>query len=705
MNQGQNDDQSGSNAKRMKPNDADEIDEEQLELPCEDEEIDEIEDHEIAEQPFGGEKTPENQEIVEVDKENDGNKEKTDCSESDHSEKSLSSRSRSIFRSRPHIHARSDSERRRSGSLSSSRSGSASSYSGSARSRSGSRSRSRSKTPVSSRSESVKSGSRSRCESPASNRSGSVRSRSPSSSYSSRSRSRTHSGSSHHLSPLTISHHSDDTDEDESDDTDKDGYDDNTKNQEQIAESGPENNPAKRDIVAVNEEQQLADIFKLNIDCFELVFDYLSLKSLTAVSQTCKRMQTIAGYCFQLNYRSANVEFYDDGFYHDGKRIDCFKIFFQNVQLSYMCSQIDEYAAFFVENGRIKTFSHNMMMNFVTLMKDSTSIKRIEIGCCHGCVRLRKARIKEMLGILSRAERVTINTYENENVLDRMFGACSNAKFILVKIIKNESQWMHRIYPTLEHFAVTGSDWHWVEESPGLKTFLELNTNIKQFSVNAYFFWLNGELFKSSNIKLDTLAIEYDKRGAQIDSFCRLLNELHESGFYKKLHVHTDCFGQEVIDQLASVKGLVSFCDVSNTNFTIKIGALRNLEELYMFNSYCITDLKILPHILLKLKCIHILWANSDDILPFICHSKNLNKIRVYNLSSGSHCNAYKILDLFALNKEREKLVGAHKITIYIREDMYLSTKWAMKQTDFSLIEIKRISSYDWSYEFSWNFD
>lgn len=44
------------------------------------------------------------------------------------------------------------------------------------------------------------------------------------------------------------------------------------------------------------------DILKLNIDCFEEVFDYLPIKDLVSVGKTCKWLQQVAAYCYHQNY-------------------------------------------------------------------------------------------------------------------------------------------------------------------------------------------------------------------------------------------------------------------------------------------------------------------------------------------------------------------------------------------------------------------
>lgn len=50
-------------------------------------------------------------------------------------------------------------------------------------------------------------------------------------------------------------------------------------------------------------------------------------------------------------------------------------------------------------------------------------------------------------------------------------------------------------------------------------------------------------------------------------------------------------------------------------------------------------------------------------------------------------------LDIAALNNERKKMNGARKVIIYILEDVYLRTKWAMMDINHNWIEIKRTIS------------
>lgn len=48
-----------------------------------------------------------------------------------------------------------------------------------------------------------------------------------------------------------------------------------------------------------------------------------------------------------------------------------------------------------------------------------------------------------------------------------------------------------------------------------------------------------------------------------------------------------------------------------------------------------------------------------------------------------------------SLNREREQLLGARKLIIYVPEDIFLATKWSTNNGDInlSLVELRRIDS------------
>lgn len=464
-------------------------------------------------------------------------------------------------------------------------------------------------------------------------------------------------------------------------------------NHERIDKSGPS---AKRRKPSDENVEIPPDIFRLTVDCSEELFDYLPLKDLINVGQTCQRMQRIAGHCFLQNYGAVQGDFYENHLYISDLKLDYFINYIQNVSIDDDFSDDEDE---FADDNVSEVVKYRELYDFVTPLKHAQSLKRIELG--H--LELTTARIEEMKKILSKAEHLAIDDCEyDEHLLDSLLAACSNMKHLIIDgsaLHKTEHKWLQRCYPMLEDIELLPAVMH---EVPALKTFTELNTNIKRFSVNMQTLWSNRELFKNINLKLDVLAIDYNKNGIDLNTFFRLLNDFHEHGFYKKLHFYYGYsrFQQEIIDELVSVKGLVKLRAKMDTQH-VTVSNLRNLEELCINESCFITDLKSLPNILTKLKRIQFGKASSDDILPFISQATDLEKIKVSSLLSGSHFDEHdKILHLSGLNKKREQLIGARKIIIYVREDVYLATKWSMKQNDFKLIEMKRLHSYDFNHEF-----
>lgn len=99
-----------------------------------------------------------------------------------------------------------------------------------------------------------------------------------------------------------------------------------------------------------------------------------------------------------------------------------------------------------------------------------------------------------------------------------------------------------------------------------------------------------------------------------------------------------------------------------------------------------IADSEMMANNLINLKCIHLNEASIDTIMPFIRQSVKMQRIKVDWFGGGVHFNRNTgTINLLALNREHKKLPDSQKITIYVDEEIYLSTKWAMREIDFEL--------------------
>lgn len=179
-----------------------------------------------------------------------------------------------------------------------------------------------------------------------------------------------------------------------------------------------------------------------------------------------------------------------------------------------------------------------------------------------------------------------------------------------------------------------------------------------------------------------------------------LLNELHERGIFKQLHVHFPLvflFKQETVDHLISFNGLTNLeytpgGYIEDLSHLVTVKHI-SLPRIIRFNRFFLSKLVNLESI--EFTCLYV-----HNILLLIRYLPNLNTIvvRQFEVRHQDYITNFKIEKL---NKERSKLVNARKIIIYVSETVYLTAKWAKNGTKQSLIEIKRLASYDaWNKSF-----
>lgn len=415
--------------------------------------------------------------------------------------------------------------------------------------------------------------------------------------------------------------------------------------------------------------RQTGDIFKLNIDCFEALFDYLSLHDLLSLSETCNRLHQLIKYYFHLN----NVR----GF--DMREIPI--SFRRNVDYAY--SFVPE---IWISPGIMETFP-KIQSKFrleEILLTDLTS-KDMEKFINH-------------TKILNKIKMLHMHRIDSDEKFHDLFSLCPNLNILKLKKCCIKSDWMNQRYPSLKYLEFCSI----IDSSDSkLPIFLECNPNIRQLRIEFELFWKNRHSFMEANIKLDELIIfEEDlfENMEGLNSFYRFLNELYVRDFYKKLHLEyiylPDTDNHDQLVTLNGLKKLSVHCHVKRIFFS----NLSNLEELnfatyYFYNSNDDDDFAYLTDDLSNIKRINFKKAHIDHMLPFIRHSVKLQKIYVGSLFGGTHYNQHThVIDLGALNRKRAQLPNARKITLYVEEHIYLATKWSMKGNNFGLIRMKRNS-------------
>lgn len=456
----------------------------------------------------------------------------------------------------------------------------------------------------------------------------------------------------------------------------------------------------------LDENQHLltSSIFKMNVHCFDELFEYLSLTDLHSLSQTCKTMQQMTGEFFKLNYSGANVVCLSDGIYD---------IWHYNVNIYTKCIPIPQFIQFItsIEIGKhivnIKKSRHrcanspvyyndlNIKFNYIKLHADELkSVKKLTLT--NVCVNVKT--VSYILNILPNIEMLKLRFCTVVGDLyDVLLKYCANVQHLQIcRVTLKDNKWLLRRYEKLERLDLAVNDENTINKIDELCSFFELNPNVRSFSSEKFTLWSNKDALLNSKVNLDTFELkQYPTEYVLDKTMWDLLRQLHTHGFYKCLHtngfdLHLNSRHHGYFAPLLR-KIFISDCEdliwVSNhfiecNEIAIRCGLHVWSNEIFVSN---------MEH--------PFEFENQVDILQYIQQMKNLKKIKLFDFKFEA------ILNLEMLNTEREKLAGSRKVTIYVPDAVYLATKWATKNgtTNFSLIEMKRIDSYEWnSYLSDW---
>lgn len=388
-------------------------------------------------------------------------------------------------------------------------------------------------------------------------------------------------------------------------------------------------------------------LFNLNVDCFEEIFEWLSLADLRALRQTCRRLKQVVDYYINLSY-----------------------------PLMLRKLPIRDYHLKYLEHTDSNCFNLVNQMTFLTSP-------------------LITAQIEAVKHILSRCESISIESVQIKgDFFDTFLKFCKQLKCLFIskiksnKVIGDGDEWMQHKYPTLEHISLQACSYSNVEiESFEFKEFCELNSSIKMFSTNFEFLWMNRNWILESNIRLDVFAVNGACNSSlPIDSIFGLLTQLFQQEFYQRLHITASWIDdQQIIDQILSLKSLEKLC-LRNITVKISFPSFPNLKMLSFYAYEHFAELNI--NHLVNLEQIYFVFASINDIVPFIVSCAKLSKITVDHLENGIYFKN-DIINLSALNNEREKLAGAQKLLFYVPETILLKHKWTTK-IKYNLIELKR---------------
>lgn len=426
------------------------------------------------------------------------------------------------------------------------------------------------------------------------------------------------------------------------------------------------------------EHEEIPPSLKLLVDCWEHIFDYLALRDVHVMGQTCKRMNQLAGhyfreYCPELLYvlRERKIRIMEHG----------------NVQLR------PEFYQF------IRDLLIRDQLDYSLDAKTFTSVKTLAFNASL----IAERQIQHCQNVLENVESLLLHdcTTDAGDIFRQFAEFCPKLKYLDLKHCHEPNAVFKKVflhhYPTLERMKYESYPWNEtpLQQIDELKTFLEKHTQLKHFECDDRFLWTNRDLLSRTNVHLDRLSIciKTIEIATQFDHFIDFLWQLHDLGFYKTIHFSMDLWYD--LGNYGLLLNGISTLPLGSLSIDVldsfnNLSGLVNLTELRIGQlSHSSTEIEVEQTImrLTKLQHLTIDQAKIDDIIPFVRHSKTLKTIRILELRNLA-------LDSFALNQERKSLENGQKVKIQVRENVYLHEKWQSKNLKLSHVEIERFVAF-----------
>lgn len=413
------------------------------------------------------------------------------------------------------------------------------------------------------------------------------------------------------------------------------------------------------------------------------LFEYLWLMELYMLGQTCKQMHKWTGNYFKYHFKTTSNHISENGI--------C--LFYMGIDTS----GFNEFITHTVHSG----VNINELRYLQRHTNDFASVNHL----CLSNTEIDATRIECLKNVLAKLESVHLKEFTMWQVFgdfyDIFLQYCTKLKHL--KITKDQGDvcsilrrwrnpWLLREYPNLEtvHFEMRRPI-----RVNRLWSLFEGNPNIRSFGTNVTLLWTNRHELLESNVKLDKL---YVIRGIGcenvltegVQQLYQLLNQLHEQGFYKRLHFNVDHFKKQDSQHLLSLHGLERLIIKDQLNGIFDLPKMMNLKVLGLPRHMSSKDIEILAASLENLEYLYIDEMKRIDISTIIAQMPRLKQFHVVVEDKGS-------LNLVALNKQRERLRGACKVTIFVAQDVYLMTKWKVPNGSIhlSLVDMKRNSADD----------
>lgn len=399
--------------------------------------------------------------------------------------------------------------------------------------------------------------------------------------------------------------------------------------------------------------------------CWREIFDYLPFKDLISIGLTGKRLRKLAGTYFAQNYPSA-VFFFDPK--PNGEVV-------HEVNIPITDFSQPRYETNFDPVAQSVCFDRDDIDVFRFAASNTyPRLRRIIFIHCEK-IAIDHIVCLVKMGILAKISAIELNHCTakfQDQLLNFILPLCTNLRELTIYEMQSVSVdpgWVRHHCSTLEYFK-TG--WLYELSEEGLPPFLRANPQIKNLSISDDTNDDDSVLqtIKTVGLRLDEFAWELlpEDDEDRCRRFTAWINALAASGHIKHFKVKLSWIPGQLessvwIKHLKDIRCLTSLQikGMSSDVMDSLLPSLKNLEEL------------------------HLMHLRSD--LRFARHFPKLRVIKVMYAWDS------QLIDLMALNADRENLPDAEVLQIYLRDELYNKVRWSNVELLNDKVQIRR-----WKY-------
>lgn len=448
----------------------------------------------------------------------------------------------------------------------------------------------------------------------------------------------------------------------------------------------PPNATADDPCVHLDEPENL--FLSIVIQCSDELFDWLALKELAALNNTCKKLQELTSDYVQRKYPMKSMKVGQDYkskdivYWSKDKSMHAFTKDVRNLVVVPSTECLRYLHAVHSKNIDSMAFYDGQIMDedaiYLEMLLKCVDIVEIQYGYIGG-------EFHE--SVLKYCRRM------KQLVIKYGFGECENSGVA--------NRWCNQTYPTLEHFH-----WSATPLPDNLEIFFRQNPNIRSFNGGVYTTMNVLEFLLRTATTINELHFElilelHEDESEGMAAIQSNLNTLYERGQFKDLMLEF-LFCSHLLDsgwsKLAYLTG--AYIDFPRRPGSVKaLSSLVHLKLLVLGINTIVSPAKAntLSKNLHDLEEIYIQIDSVHAIIPFARHSAKLHKIYVYRMGQDHGFNTKKIKRhlIDSLHECRTKLMDARKLIIYLPDQAYVQIKCQTSDClNRNLIEIKRSESH-----------